>query len=163
MKYGICFDFRDDLAAALAAIESERRIRSDSIHRRGRSLQAEMECEESGSSLGEHDDGLRTEMAKATKRLRELCAHLRRGEDDSGLQSDCDESMLIVNNSEAEVGRNEREAHSLSVSALLFTLFLSYYQRAIGFFYLSFHLAISSKWHLNDSLPSRIIIIFKNY
>ncbi|XP_014476868.1 PREDICTED: bicaudal D-related protein homolog [Dinoponera quadriceps] len=103
---------RDELASSLAAIEAERRARSGSIQKTPRSLQAEMECEESGSSLGEQEDGLRTEVARATKRLRELCAHLRRGEDDSGLQSDCDESMLvIVNSSEAEVGSNEREAH----------------------------------------------------
>ncbi|XP_032680329.1 bicaudal D-related protein homolog [Odontomachus brunneus] len=103
---------RDELTSSLAAIEAERRARSGSIQKPPRSLQAEMECEESGSSLGEQEDGLRTEVARATKRLRELCAHLRRGEDDSGLQSDCDESMLvIVNNSEADVGSNEREAH----------------------------------------------------
>ncbi|RLU15915.1 hypothetical protein DMN91_011672 [Ooceraea biroi] len=104
---------RDELASALAAIEAERRVRSGSIQKPPRSLQAEMECEESGSSLGEQEDsGLKTEVARATKRLRELCAHLRRGEDDSGLQSDCDESMLVINlnNSEAEVGINEREA-----------------------------------------------------
>lgn len=74
-----------------------------------------MECEESGNSLGEQEDGsLRTEVGRATKRLRELCAHLRRGEDDSGLQSDCDESMLVINlnNSEAEVGTNDRDTHS---------------------------------------------------
>lgn len=78
-----------------------------------------MECEESSSLLGEQEDGgLRTEVARATKRLRELCAHLRRGEDDSGLQSDCDESMLVINlnNSEAEVSTNERETHSSPVS-----------------------------------------------
>lgn len=78
-----------------------------------------MECEESGSSLGEQEDGsLRTEVARATKRLRELCAHLRRGEDDSGLQSDCDESMLVINlnNSEAEVGTNDQDTHSSPVS-----------------------------------------------
>lgn len=103
--------FRDELASALAAIEAERRARSGSIQKPPRSLQAEMECEESGSSLGEQEDGLRTEVARATKRLRELCAHLRRGEDDSGLQSDCDESMLVINGSEAEMGTNEREAH----------------------------------------------------
>lgn len=105
---------RDELASALAAIEAERRVRSGSIQKPPRSLQAEMECEESGSSLGEQEDGgLRTEVARATKRLRELCAHLRRGEDDSGLQSDCDESMLVINlnNSEADVGTNERESH----------------------------------------------------
>lgn len=69
--------------------------------------------------LGEQEDGgLRTEVTRATKRLRELCAHLRRGEDDSGLQSDCDESMLVINlnNSEAEVSTNERETHSSPVS-----------------------------------------------
>ncbi|XP_018397838.1 PREDICTED: bicaudal D-related protein homolog [Cyphomyrmex costatus] len=106
---------RDELASALAAIEAERRARSGSIQKTPRSLQAEMECEESGNSLGEQEDGsLRTEVARVTKRLRELCAHLRRGEDDSGLQSDCDESMLVINlnNSEAEVGTNERETHS---------------------------------------------------
>ncbi|XP_011880123.1 PREDICTED: bicaudal D-related protein homolog [Vollenhovia emeryi] len=104
---------RDELASALAAIETERRTRSGSIQKPPRSLHAEMECEES-SSLGEQEDGgLRTEVARATKRLRELCAHLRRGEDDSGLQSDCDESMLVINlnNSEAEVSTNERETH----------------------------------------------------
>lgn len=101
----------------MAAIEAERRTRSGSIQKPPRSLQAEMECEESGSSLGEQEDSLRTEVARATKRLRELCAHLRRGEDDSGLQSDCDESMLvIVNNCEAEVGSNEREAHPSPVN-----------------------------------------------
>ncbi|XP_018344156.1 PREDICTED: bicaudal D-related protein homolog isoform X2 [Trachymyrmex septentrionalis] len=106
---------RDELASALAAIEAERRARSGSIQKTPRSLQAEMECEESGNSLGEQEDGsLRTEVARATKRLRELCAHLRRGEDDSGLQSDCDESMLVINlnNSEAEVGTNDRDTHS---------------------------------------------------
>lgn len=111
--------FRDELASALAAIETERRSRSDSIQKPPRSLQAEMECEESGSLLGEQEDGgLRTEVTRATKRLRELCAHLRRGEDDSGLQSDCDESMLVINlnNSEAEVSTNERETHSSPVS-----------------------------------------------
>lgn len=101
----------------MAAIEAERRIRSSSIQKPPRSLQAEMECEESGNSLSEQEDSLRTEVARATKRLRELCAHLRRGEDDSGLQSDCDESMLVINlnNSEAEV--NEREAHPSPVSS----------------------------------------------
>ena len=111
--------FRDELASALAAIEAERRARSGSIQKTPRSLQAEMECEESGNSLGEQEDGsLRTEVARATKRLRELCAHLRRGEDDSGLQSDCDESMLVINlnNSEAEVGTNDRDTHSSPVS-----------------------------------------------
>ncbi|XP_011054998.1 PREDICTED: bicaudal D-related protein homolog [Acromyrmex echinatior] len=106
---------RDELASALAAIEAERRARSGSIQKTPRSLQAEMECEESGNSLGEQEDGsLRTEVGRATKRLRELCAHLRRGEDDSGLQSDCDESMLVINlnNSEAEVGTNDRDTHS---------------------------------------------------
>ncbi|XP_012540093.1 bicaudal D-related protein homolog [Monomorium pharaonis] len=104
---------RDELASALAGIETERRTRSGSIQKPPRSLQAEMECEESGSSLGEQEESLKTEVARATKRLRELCAHLRRGEDDSGLQSDCDESMLVINlnNSEAEVGTNERETH----------------------------------------------------
>ncbi|XP_029160890.1 bicaudal D-related protein homolog isoform X1 [Nylanderia fulva] len=105
---------RDELSSALAAIEAERRGRSGSIQKPPRSLQAEMECEESGSSLEEQEDGsLKTEVARATKRLRELCAHLRRGEDDSGLQSDCDESMLVINlnNSEPEVSTNEREAH----------------------------------------------------
>ncbi|XP_017790462.1 PREDICTED: bicaudal D-related protein homolog isoform X2 [Habropoda laboriosa] len=88
---------RDELAATLANIEEGRRDRSGSIQKPPRSLQAEMECEESGSSLGEPED-LRAEVARAVKRLKELCVHLRRGEDDSGLQSDCDESMLIVNN-----------------------------------------------------------------
>ncbi|PBC34356.1 Coiled-coil domain-containing protein [Apis cerana cerana] len=93
---------RDELAATLAVIEAERRGRSGSIQKPPRSLQAEMECEESGSSLGEQED-LRAEVARAVKRLKELCVHLRRGEDDSGLQSDCDESMLvIVNNNTAE-------------------------------------------------------------
>lgn len=107
------------MSSALAAIEAERRARSGSIQKPPRSLQAEMECEESGSSLEEQEDrSLKTEMARATKRLRELCAHLRRGEDDSGLQSDCDESMLVINlnNSEPEVNTNEREAHSSPVS-----------------------------------------------
>ncbi|KAK0167324.1 hypothetical protein PV327_004739 [Microctonus hyperodae] len=93
---------RDELSAALAAIEAERRGRSGSIQKPPRSLQAEMECEVSGSSLGEHED-IRTEVVRACKRLRELTTHLRRGEDDSGLQSDCDESMLvIVNGSDTE-------------------------------------------------------------
>lgn len=62
-----------------------------------------MECEVSGSSLGEAED-IRTEVLRACKRLRELSTHLRRGEDDSGLQSDCDESMpVIVNGSDSEV------------------------------------------------------------
>lgn len=86
----------------LAAIEAERRGRSDSVQTKPpRSLQAEMECEESGSSLGESED-LRGEVARAMKRLNELCVHLRRGEDDSGLQSDCDESMLVIVNNTAE-------------------------------------------------------------
>ncbi|KAL0115338.1 hypothetical protein PUN28_010698 [Cardiocondyla obscurior] len=104
---------RDELASTIAAIEVERRARSDSIQKTPRSLQAEMECEESGSLPEEQEDkSLRTEVARATKRLRELCAHLRRSEDDSGLQSDCDESMLVINlnNSEAEVS-TERETH----------------------------------------------------
>jgi coiled-coil domain-containing protein 64 len=110
--------FRDEMGSALAAIEAERRARSGSIQKTPRSLQAEMECEESGSSLGEQEDGLRNEVARAAKRLKELCAHLRRGEDDSGLQSDCDESMLVINlnNSEAEVNINEREVHPSPVS-----------------------------------------------
>jgi len=90
-----------------------------------------MECEESGSSLGEQEDGgLKTEVARATKRLRELCAHLRRGEDDSGLQSDCDESMLVINlnNSEAEVGTNERETHPSSVSDPFYASLIFYYK-----------------------------------
>lgn len=88
-----------------------------------------MECEENGSSLGEQEDGsLKTEVARATKRLRELCAHLRRGEDDSGLQSDCDESMVInLNNSEAEV-TNERETHPSPVSNPLYASFIFYYK-----------------------------------
>lgn len=92
---------RDELAATLAAIEADRRGRSGSIQKPPRSLQAEMECEESGSSLGEQED-LRAEVARAVKRLKELCVHLRRGEDDSGLQSDCDESMLVIVNNTAE-------------------------------------------------------------
>lgn len=85
----------------MAVIEAERRGRSGSIQKPPRSLQAEMECEESGSSLGDQED-LRAEVARAVKRLKELCVHLRRGEDDSGLQSDCDESMLVINTAEAE-------------------------------------------------------------
>lgn len=88
---------RDELAATLAALEAERRGRSGSIQKPPRSLQAEMECEESGSSLGEPED-LKAEVTRACKRMRELCAQLRRGEDDSGLQSDCDESMLVIAN-----------------------------------------------------------------
>lgn len=103
---------RDELSSALAAIEVERRARSGSIQKPPRSLQAEMECEESNSLEEQEDRSLKTEVARATKRLRELCTHLRRGEDDSGLQSDCDESMVInLNNSESEVNTNEREAH----------------------------------------------------
>ncbi|GAB1864887.1 Bicaudal D-related protein-like protein [Camponotus japonicus] len=104
---------RDELSSALAAIEVERRARSGSIQKPPRSLQAEMECEENNSLEEQEDRSLKTEVARATKRLRELCAHLRRGEDDSGLQSDCDESMLVINlnNSESEVNTNEREAH----------------------------------------------------
>lgn len=77
-----------------------------------------MECEESNSLEEQEDRSLKTEVARATKRLRELCAHLRRGEDDSGLQSDCDESMLVINlnNSESEVNTNEREAHPSPVN-----------------------------------------------
>lgn len=119
------------MASALAAIEAEKRSRSGSIQKPPRSLQAEMEYEENGSSLGEQEDGgLRTEVARATKRLRELCAHLRRGEDDSGLQSDCDESMLVINlnNSEAEVGTNERETHPSPVSNPLYTSLIFYYK-----------------------------------
>ncbi|XP_043289876.1 bicaudal D-related protein homolog isoform X2 [Venturia canescens] len=89
---------RDELAAQLAAIEAERRARSGSIQKPPRSLLAEMECEVSGSSLGDAEQDPRTEMARACKRLRELLSHLRRGEDDSGLQSDCDESMLLIGN-----------------------------------------------------------------
>ncbi|XP_003702221.1 bicaudal D-related protein homolog [Megachile rotundata] len=92
---------RDELVATLAVIEAERRGRSGSIQKPPRSLQAEMECEESGSSLEEQED-LRAEVARAMKRLKELCVHLRRGEDDSGLQSDCDESMLVIVNNTAE-------------------------------------------------------------
>lgn len=66
-----------------------------------------MECEESGaSSLGpeQQEHELRQEVGRACRRLKELSSHLRRGEDDSGLQSDCDESMLVLNNSsESEV------------------------------------------------------------
>ncbi|XP_051162077.1 bicaudal D-related protein homolog [Leptopilina boulardi] len=95
---------RDELSAALATIEAERRGRSGSIQKPPRSLQAEMECEESGSSLGEQQEDLRAEVTRSCKRLRELCSRLRRGEDDSGLQSDCDESMLVIaNGTEAEV------------------------------------------------------------
>ncbi|XP_008545241.1 bicaudal D-related protein homolog [Microplitis demolitor] len=86
---------RDELSAALATIEVERRGRSGSIQKPPRSLQAEMECEVSGSSMGEQED-IRAEVARACKRLRELNTHLRRGEDDSGLQSDCDESMPVI-------------------------------------------------------------------
>lgn len=121
--------FRDELSSALAAIEAERRGRSGSIQKPPRSLQAEMECEESGSSLEEQEDGsLKTEVARATKRLRELCAHLRRGEDDSGLQSDCDESMLVINlnNSEQEVNTNEREVHPSPVSDFILRNTLSF-------------------------------------
>ncbi|XP_076375882.1 bicaudal D-related protein homolog isoform X2 [Megalopta genalis] len=103
---------RDELAATLAVIEAERRGRSDSIQKPPRSLQAEMECEESGCSLGEQED-LRAEVARAAKRLKELCVHLRRGEDDSGLQSDCDESMLVINTAE-EVTTNGQETLSSS-------------------------------------------------
>ncbi|XP_076619625.1 BICD family-like cargo adapter 1 [Colletes latitarsis] len=92
---------RDELTATLATIEERRRSRSGSIQKPPRSLQAEMECEENGSSLGEQED-LRAEVARATKRLKELCVHLRRGEDDSGLQSDCDESMLVIVNNTAD-------------------------------------------------------------
>ncbi|XP_076176676.1 bicaudal D-related protein homolog [Ptiloglossa arizonensis] len=105
---------RDELMATLASIEEERRSRSDSIQRPPRSLQAEMECEESGTgnSLGDQED-LRAEVARATKRLKELCVHLRRGEDDSGLQSDCDESMLVIVNNNTtdaeEVNTNGQE------------------------------------------------------
>ncbi|KZC12585.1 Bicaudal D-related protein like protein [Dufourea novaeangliae] len=100
----------DELAVTLAAIEAERRGRSASVQKPPRSLQAEMECEESGSSLGEQED-LRSEVARAAKRLKELCVHLRRGEDDSGLQSDCDESMLVINTTE-EVTTNGQETLS---------------------------------------------------
>ncbi|XP_058808666.1 bicaudal D-related protein homolog isoform X2 [Phymastichus coffea] len=100
---------RDELAAALAAIETNNSTAalaapngsSGSMRQRQpRSLQAEMECEESGaSSLGPYDQQeLRQEIGRACRRLRELSSHLRRGEDDSGLQSDCDESMLVLNN-----------------------------------------------------------------
>lgn len=93
-----------------------------------------MECEESGSSLGEQDD-LRGEVARATKRLKELCVHLRRGEDDSGLQSDCDESMLIVNNTaEAEVNTNNgQETPPSSVSKLSPTATYFFCPAASGF------------------------------
>ncbi|OXU24729.1 hypothetical protein TSAR_000090 [Trichomalopsis sarcophagae] len=103
---------RDELAAALAAIESSTTRSSStstSTPRRHapRSLQAEMECEESGaSSLGaeQQEQELRQEVGRACRRLKELSSHLRRGEDDSGLQSDCDESMLVLNNSsESEI------------------------------------------------------------
>ncbi|XP_026671449.1 bicaudal D-related protein homolog [Ceratina calcarata] len=98
---------RDELAATLAAIEAGRKGRSGStqsgsMQKPPRSLQAEMECEENGSSLGDQQEDLRAEVATAMKRLKELCVHLRRGEDDSGLQSDCDESMLVIVNNTAE-------------------------------------------------------------
>lgn len=66
--------------------------------RQPRSLQAEMECEDN-SLDPEHQSELRQEVGRACRRLRELSSHLRRGEDDSGLQSDCDESMLVLNSS----------------------------------------------------------------
>jgi hypothetical protein len=67
-----------------------------------------MEYEESGgSSLGlepQRRQDLEQEVGRACRRLRELSSQLRRSEDDSGLQSDCDESMLVLNNtSESEV------------------------------------------------------------
>ncbi|XP_034941335.1 bicaudal D-related protein homolog [Chelonus insularis] len=88
---------RDELSAAMAAIEVEKRGRSGSIQKPPRSLQAEMECEVNGSSLEEQED-IKVEVEKACKRLRELSTHLRRSEEDSGLQSDCDESMLVIVN-----------------------------------------------------------------
>ncbi|CAG5102192.1 Similar to CG17365: Bicaudal D-related protein homolog (Drosophila melanogaster), partial [Cotesia congregata] len=78
-----------------AKAAEQERGRSGSIQKPPRSLQAEMECEVSGSSMGEQED-IRAEVARACKRLRELNTHLRRGEDDSGLQSDCDESMPVI-------------------------------------------------------------------
>lgn len=123
----------------MAAIEVERRARSGSIQKPPRSLQAEMECEESNSLEEQEDRSLKTEMARATKRLRELCAHLRRGEDDSGLQSDCDESMLVINlnNSESEVNTNEREAHPSPVNDFSYINANVYFQ-----IYLSKHIFI---------------------
>ncbi|XP_043598227.1 bicaudal D-related protein homolog [Bombus pyrosoma] len=127
---------RDELAVTLAAIEAERRGRSGSIQKPPRSLQAEMECEESGSSLGDQED-LRAEMARAVKRLKELCVHLRRGEDDSGLQSDCDESMLvIVNNTteaeEADTNGQETLASSANCPGALLDLVEEVYNLALS-------------------------------
>ncbi|XP_011496651.1 PREDICTED: bicaudal D-related protein homolog [Ceratosolen solmsi marchali] len=98
---------RDDLAATLAAIESQQQQHNHQLQAQPRSLQAEMEYEESaGSSLGlelQQRQDLDQEVGRACRRLRELSSQLRRGEDDSGLQSDCDESMLVLNNvSESE-------------------------------------------------------------
>uniref|UniRef100_A0ABD2W3U7 Bicaudal D-related protein homolog n=1 Tax=Trichogramma kaykai TaxID=54128 RepID=A0ABD2W3U7_9HYME len=111
---------RDELAAALSAMEASRasggarsgasssgRSVSPTGRQQPRSLQAEMECEESGgSSLGLEQQDLRQEVDRACRRLRELSGHLRRGEDDSGLQSDCDESMLVLNHSGHESENN---------------------------------------------------------
>lgn len=115
----------------MAAIEAERRGRSGSIQKPPRSLQAEMECEESGSSLGDQED-LRAEVARAVKRLKELCVHLRRGEDDSGLQSDCDESMLVIvnNTTEAEeADTNGQETLASSVRGSRNSLLLFHHFR----------------------------------
>ncbi|KAK9305484.1 hypothetical protein QLX08_003499 [Tetragonisca angustula] len=125
---------RDELAATLAVIEAERRGRSGSIQKPPRSLQAEMECEESGSSLGDQED-LRAEVARAVKRLKELCVHLRRGEDDSGLQSDCDESMLVINTAEAEQANTNGQdtlASSASCPGALLELVEEVYNLALS-------------------------------
>lgn len=99
----------------MATIEAERRGRSGSIQKPPRSLQAEMECDVSGSSLDETEN-ITTEVARACKRLRELSTHLRRGEDDSGLQSDCDESMpVIVNCTDSEVSKHFLKSNQFSI------------------------------------------------
>ncbi|XP_014211805.1 bicaudal D-related protein homolog [Copidosoma floridanum] len=94
---------RDELAAALAAMETASGSSGRGSTRPGRSLQAEMECEESGLEGGSLEqqrelEEFRQEVGRACRRLRELSSHLKRGEDDSGLQSDCDESMLVLGN-----------------------------------------------------------------
>ncbi|XP_066589992.1 bicaudal D-related protein homolog [Prorops nasuta] len=123
---------RDELAAALARIEAERRERSGNMTRSPKSLQAEMEFEESGSSLEEDS---RTEVSRAVKRLKELCAQLRRGEDDSGLQSDCDESMLVIvnNGGEPEVNSGPPDTHlSRNDSSVLLELVEEVYTLALS-------------------------------
>lgn len=142
------------MAAALAALECERRGRSGSITKPPRSLLAEMECEEEeseGNSLGDAPE-LRAEVARACKRLKELSFHLRRGEDDSGLQSDCDESMPVTTNSpESEVRFFIFSLRStFNYNVLLFSFFT--YKRIFFNFYIHFFNVHVQKFSLCNNL-----------